>query len=114
MTFEVGHTNHTDTEDHTTDYGTGTAFIIVFLGLLFVGMIVAAPWFLGDSYYTPLYPRKGEQVVVLQRADVPVVRGELVTGDAQKLGAVASPGHTIIAVMDTGIDAPDLSCLKTV
>ena len=114
MTFGVGHTNGTEPEDHDTGYGTGTALIIVLLGFVFVGMVIATPWFLGDEYYTPLYPRRAQQVVLV-RADTPIVKGvpvdpppsytQATKGTGQSV--VSSPGHTLIST-------PDLSCLKTV
>lgn len=105
MTFPVGHTNGSDTgDDHTTDYGAGTAMVIVILGFVLIGLTVATPWFMGDSYYTPLYgaPRQ-----------VLVVQGKPVTPtQPQKTGAVVSPGNTLVAAEEA--PTPDLSCLKTV
>ena len=110
MTILVGHTNGTDTgeEDHDTTYGTGTALVVVLLGLLLIGTVVASPYFFGEQLYTPIY----RQQVVLTRADTPVVQGRLVPQEkpTSTPAPVVSPGHTIVAVMDT----PDLSCLKSV
>ena len=99
-TSPVGHTNGTDTgDDHTTDYGAGTAMVIVVLGFLLIGVTLATPWFLDDAYYTPLNRRT--QQVVLVRADTPIVQG----GKAAPAAAHAvTPGGTLVAT-------PDLSCL---
>ena len=113
MTLSVGLTNGTDTgdDDHTTNYGSGTAFVIVLLGLLLIGMVISAPWFLGDEYYTPLsmYPRK--QQVILVRADTPIVQ----SGKAAPAAAtpVATSGGTLVGVVEVQT-TPDLSCLKNV
>ena len=110
MTLPVGHTNGTDPTDHETNYGAGTAFVIVLLGLLLIGMIISAPWFLGEEYYTPLsmYPRK--QQVILVRADTPVVQGGKA---APAAAAMATPGGTLVATVEMKA-TPDLSCLKSV
>ena len=106
MTFPVGHTNGTDPTDHETNYGAGTAFVVVLLGLLLIGMIISAPWFLGEEYYTPISMYPGGKVLVLQGANtpVPVVQG----------GKAAPAAATPVATAGGTLVTPDLSCLKGV
>jgi len=110
MAILVGHTNGTDPHDHETPYGTGTAVVIIVLGFLFIGMIVATPWFLDDTYYTPLSRRT--QQIVLIRADAPVVQGKPVAANATQ-SVMVSPGGTLVNSVEMSA-RPDLSCLKSV
>ena len=57
MTFSVGHTNGTDTDDHTTTYGSGGALVFVFLGFFLISIVAAMPYYLDETYYTPLSQR---------------------------------------------------------
>jgi hypothetical protein len=110
MTTLVGHTNGTDPHDHETNYGTGTAVVIIVLGFLLIGMTVATPYFTSDTYYTPLGRRP--QQVVLVRADTPIVQGTPVAGNATQ-SVTASPGGTLVGTVEMSA-TPDLSCLKSV
>ena len=100
MTFGVNHGNETDPgDDHTTDYGTGYAVVIVVLGLFLIGTIAATPWFLDTTYYTPL--NRKQQTLYVVRADTPVV-------------AKGEPVKAAVEVPAVSVATPDLSCLKTV
>lgn len=104
MTILVGHTNGTDGgQEHDTTYGSGMAIVIVLLGMVAIGLVLTTPYFLGDSYYTPLSVSRKPTQVVLVRADTPVVQGK----------PVATPGGTLVTTVEVP-PTPDLSCLKTV
>ena len=108
MTILIGHNNDTDTgDDHTTDYGSGLAIFIVLLGLIGIGIVFSTPWFMGDDYYKPLYPVRGQKVVLVQ--------GKPVAANAPTV-AVASPGGTLVGAAGPVVvgATPDLSCLKSV
>ena len=120
MTFGVSHNNDTDTgDDHTTDYGAGTALVVVLLGLVLLSTVMAAPYFYSESWYQPLSYGSAAQRVVLVRADIPVPPAEAPPPSyAQatkntKSSVVSTPGNILVGTVAMGA-TPDLSCLKTV
>ena len=104
-----GHVNGTDDgdgdDDHTTEYGTGTALVVLLLGVLMISLVLAMPWYLDDAYYMPLGRRK-QQVVYVSTTQ---------KATAKTATAVASPGGLVIEAIEvTAIAAtrPDLSGLS--
>jgi hypothetical protein len=129
MTYGVSHSNDTDTgDDHTTDYGSGTALVVVLLGLVLLSVVMAAPYFYSDSWYQPLSygSAQQQQRVVLVRADIPVLQGKPVNttpkpllltykqaAKATSVSVVSTPGNTLVGTVEMRL-TPDLSCLKSV
>lgn len=122
MTYGVSHSNDTDTgDDHTTDYGSGTALVVVLLGLVLLSAVMAAPYFYSDSWYQPLSYGGAQQRVVLVRADTPVPQGRPVAPppsytQATKgtgVSVVSTPGNMLVGTVEMSA-TPDLSCLKSV
>lgn len=66
------HTNGTDDgDDHQTEYGAGTALVVVLFGLLMISLVFAVPYYVDDTYYAPLGRRKENVVYVSRTADAP-------------------------------------------
>lgn len=52
MVLLQNHTN--DLEDHTTTYDSGTSYVVLIFGLVFIAMVVTAPQVFGTEFYAPL------------------------------------------------------------